>query len=114
MVIYRMEYVLQYWLNALMGAVLAVIGIYSKHLGSKIKKEVAEREAVKVAMVALLHDRLFQCCQFHIKNGYIPLADAEKILDNMEMLYTTYTALGGNGTGTEIYKRARALPIKNM
>lgn len=109
-----MSLIAEYWLNAVMGAVLAVIGIYSKHLGGKIKKEVQEREAVKAAMVAMLHDRLFQCCKYHIKNGYIPLDDAEEVLDNMGMLYKTYAALGGNGTGTEIYNRAKALPIKNM
>lgn len=108
-----MDFIIEYWLNILFGAVLAVMGFYTKHLGSKIKKEIVERDAVKTAMVALLHDRLFQCCQFHLKNGYIPLEDSEKILDNMEMLYTTYAALGGNGTGTEIYKRARELPLRN-
>lgn len=32
---------------------------------------------------------------------------------NLEYLYRSYHALGGNGTGTELYNRAKALPIKN-
>ena len=32
---------------------------------------------------------------------------------NLEYLYRSYHALGGNGTGTELYNRAKGLPIKN-
>ena len=32
---------------------------------------------------------------------------------NLEYLYRSYHALGGNGTGTELYNRAKALPIRN-
>lgn len=28
-------------------------------------------------------------------------------------LYKTYHVMGGNGTGTELYNRAKALPIHN-
>ena len=38
--------------------------------------------------------------------------EAETVLDNLKLLYDTYSALGGNGTGTELYTRAKALPIK--
>lgn len=31
----------------------------------------------------------------------------------LKYLYDSYHALGGNGTGTELYNRAKALPIKN-
>lgn len=34
-------------------------------------------------------------------------------LTNIGYLYNSYHALGGNGTGTELYNRAKALPIKN-
>ena len=34
-------------------------------------------------------------------------------LTNIGYLYDSYHALGGNGTGTELYNRAKALPIKN-
>ena len=33
-------------------------------------------------------------------------------LKNVEYLYKSYHALGGNGTGTELYTRAKALPIR--
>lgn len=40
--------------------------------------------------------------------GCISLED----FDDFEHLYRAYHALGGNGTGTEIYDRVRALPIR--
>lgn len=108
-----MDWILEYWIQALFGGILAVLAFMMKQLDKKIKQERAENEAIKTAMVAILHDRLFQCCRYHIKNGYIPLDESEAVLDNLKMLYDTYSALGGNGTGTEIYNRAKALPLKD-
>ena len=36
----------------------------------------------------------------------------EHLLHIFEHLYKAYHALGGNGTGTEIYKRVKELPMK--
>ena len=107
-----MDFIIEYWLQAIFGAMITILGVMIKRLDTKLKQERAESEAVKTAMVAMLHDRLFQCCRYHIKNGYIPLDESESALDNLRMLYETYSALGGNGTGTELYHRAVALPIR--
>lgn len=107
-----MDWMIEYWLQALFGAMIAALGVMIKRLDSKIKQERNENEAVKTAMIAMLHDRLFQCCRYHLKNGYIPLEESESALDNLRMLYDTYHALGGNGTGTELYQRVVKLPIK--
>ncbi len=56
----------------------------------------------------MLHDRLYQGCRYHIRNGEI--ADGE--MKNMEYLYKDYHALGGNRTGTELYNRIKKLPLK--
>ena len=55
----------------------------------------------------ILHDRIYQACQHYIQQGYIDMAG----LKNLEYLYRSYHALGGNGTGTELFNRAKALPI---
>lgn len=107
-----LDWIIEYWLQALFGAMLGALGVMMKKLDAKIKQEREENVAVKTAMVAMLHDRLFQCCRHHIKTGYIPLEEAESILDNIRMLYETYSALGGNGTGTELYHRVTKLPIR--
>ena len=107
-----MDWIIEYWLQALFTAALGVLGVMIKKLDNRIKQERAENDAVKTAMVAMLHDRLFQCCRHLIKQGFIPLEESESVLDNIRMLYETYSALGGNGTGTELYHRVVALPIR--
>ena len=54
-----------------------------------------------------MHDRLYQSCTYYIKQGHIDMGG----LKNIEYLYKSYHALGGNGTGTELYNRAKALPL---
>lgn len=107
-----MNWILEYWLQALFAGILGIFAYMMQQLNSKIKQERAENEAIKTAMIAILHDRLFQCCRHHIKNGYIPIDESEGVLDNLKLLYDTYSALGGNGTGTELYTRAKSLPLR--
>ena len=65
-------------------------------------------DAMKEANLALLHDRLYQGCKHYIAQGHIDVDS----LKNIEYLYRAYHALGGNGTGTELYTRVQKLPIK--
>lgn len=73
----------------------------------RIKAQEEERKAVKEGLLAIMHDRLYQSCTFYIKQGSIDTGG----LKNLEYLYKSYHALGGNGTGTELYNRAKSLPI---
>lgn len=59
-------------------------------------------------MVALLHDSLFRNCEQYIKRGEITVNE----LENLETLYASYHALGGNGTGTALYEKCKLLSIK--
>lgn len=106
------EFIINYWIQAVFAGILSVLGYFVKKLYNKINHDISERSAMKIAMIAILHDRLFQSCSYYIKLGYIPLDDAERILDNVGMLYSSYSDLGGNGTGTELYNRLKALPLK--
>ncbi len=83
------------------------IGILTFAWGYLIKK-VTEYKNIKTGLLAMMHDRLYQGCTYYIKMGYIDTAG----LKNLEYLYVSYHALGGNGTGTELYNRAKSLPIK--
>ena len=62
---------------------------------------------MKEAIVAMLHDRLYQACRFYLSKGEID----EDGYANLETLYKTYHGLGGNSTGTELYNRASKLKI---
>ncbi|KRK73417.1 hypothetical protein FD02_GL001276 [Lacticaseibacillus nasuensis JCM 17158] len=61
-------------------------------------------------MVALLHHEIYELCNGHIERGSISTGD----LDDLGYLFTSYKALGGNGTGEALYKKVLALPIKNQ
>ena len=112
------EFIQKYWLEVLFGGIVSILTAFVKHLSSNFKKEKEERKKkseeeskeqalLKDGVLALLHDRIFQACQYHMQNGYIAVQD----LNNLEYLYKGYRGLGGNGTGEELYKRCKSLPI---
>lgn len=78
-----LDWIIRYWVQWLFGLICAALLAGYRRLAKRVKVQEAERKA--------------------IKNG----------LRNMDYLYRSYHALGGNGTGTELYNRAKALPIKN-
>ena len=117
------EFIIKYWLEVLFAAITGALGAYfkgvqkkqkekQKELEEKQKKTDAEFLALKQAMTAMLHDRLFELCNHYISIGYTPIEKAEQILDNAKIIYDAYHALGGNGTGNDIYKAFKALPLK--
>lgn len=106
------EFIIKYWIEFLFGLAIAGLSFCYKKLSSVIKKRTDEQDAIKQGMLAILHDRLFQGCNYYLELGYIPLEKAEEILDNLKILYGAYHALGGNGTGTNIYNRTIILPLK--
>ena len=76
--------------------------------GCRIERQCAEEYGIPVMEVlALLHDRIYTECYRFMELGYI----TRDGLRNLNYLYKTYHVMGGNGTGTELYKRACALPI---
>lgn len=113
------DFIRQYWLQTLFTAMVSGLTISVRHLYNKLKKDREDRELrfeeeskeqklIKEGVLAILHDRLYQSCQFHIHKKSITVAD----LDNLEYLYRSYHDLGGNGTGTELYNRCKRLPIE--
>ena len=80
-------------------------------VGSSKLASTAERartNAINAGVLALLHDRLYQACTFYLKRKYCTLEDR----DNLEYMFRPYKALGGNGTGEDLYNRCLALPYE--
>lgn len=96
------DFVLKYWVQEVMAVITAAVGF----LINKVRIWKKEQDLVKSGVLALLHDRLYQACQFYIQRGYCTLADR----DNLEYMFEPYKALGGNGTGEDLYNRCLALP----
>lgn len=102
------SFISEWWLTWAFGVLAGCMTAGYKRLSKKIKADEAERTAIKTGLVAILHDRLYQACMHYLQLGCID----DDGLENLEHLYGSYHALGGNGTGTELYNRAKALPLK--
>lgn len=113
-----MEFIRQYWLEVLFTTVISGVTLAVKSLFKQIKKDKKEREEksqaesaeqtlIKEGVLAILHDRLYQACQYHIAQKWCSVED----MRNIEYLYKGYHALGGNGTCTELFNRVCKLSI---
>lgn len=103
-----LDFIVRYWVEFLFGTMTTGIGFVCKTLYQRSKTQEEEQKRVKEGILAMLHDRLYQACTFYISKGSIDVDS----LKNVEYIYNAYHDLGGNGTGTELYNRVKALQIK--
>lgn len=73
-----------------------------------VKYKYSSNKLIREGVLAILHNKIYTLGKQYIDRGYITLED----LDDFEHLYKAYHALGGNGTGTEIYERVKNLQIR--
>lgn len=108
------EFILSHIAEFIAGvAMLFATGAY-KHLEKKIEaKDKANNEkdrkteAALKGVQALLHHQLYQDCQRLLEVNRVTPTE----LRDIEKIYESYHALGGNGTGTALYNRILSLPI---
>lgn len=103
------DFVKEYWLEALFTGALSLLSLLTKRLYNKLKQELTTQKLLKDGMIAMLHDRLYQLCTNYIANDGITVDE----LENLELLYNSYHNLGGNGTGTALFNRCKDLKIIN-
>ena len=101
------QFILQHIGELLFTGISGVLAAAYRRLSKRIKEQEKERQVIKTGLLAILHDRLYQACLRYISQGWIDDDD----MKNLEYLYKSYHALGGNGTGTELYNRAKSLPL---
>lgn len=73
-----------------------------------IKSRKNSNELIRDGILAILHNKIYTLGKQYIEDGEITVQD----FDEFEHLYTAYHNLGGNGTGTEVFNRVKALPYK--
>lgn len=88
-------------ISSLIGAIFVSAVNYVKLKNSSYK-------LIKDGVIAILHNKIYTLGKQYIAQEHISV----EALDDFEHLYKAYHALGGNGTGTEIYKRVKELPMK--
>ena len=62
---------------------------------------------IEKGVLAILHDRIYQNCAQHMKDGYIDVTDR----DNLRYMFEPYHGLGGNGTCSDCYSKVFKLPF---
>ena len=102
------QYIAAHWIEWLFAAISGALFAAYRGLSKRLKTEVVKNQAINAAVLALLHDRLYQACTFYLKRKYCTLEDR----DNLEYMFRPYKALGGNGTGEDLYNRCLALPYE--
>ena len=73
-----------------------------------IKHKSSSNRLIKKGVLTILHNKIYTLGKHYIEQKDISIED----LKDFECLYEAYHALGGNGTGTEIYERVKSLPIR--
>lgn len=63
---------------------------------------------LKAGVVAMLHHEIYQNCSSYLDRKCISTGE----LNDLEYLFTSYKALGGNGTGEILYTKCKSLPIR--
>lgn len=96
------EWVAKYWVTAACTLFAGLIG----KLWSKVKSTSNNQKAVHGAILALLRDRIYQSCQYHLKNKYIMNTDREVL----NAMFDEYFAMGGNGVVKHLKAEIDALP----
>lgn len=108
------DVVLRYWvgwLNSILAALIALM--YRRVIAIKKQQEANEKEnkkkddAICDALVALMRDRIFQACRYHLKDGYVKTGD----LEVLNALYESYHTLGGDTIATKLVERVNNLKI---
>ena len=88
---------------------LTILGVPSilTSLVTFIIVQINQNKAIKLAVRAMLRDRLLQGYKYHIAKGFADLDERA----NMENVYTQYKALKGNGDMKDLRKTFRHLPM---
>ena len=87
-------------------AVFASAGFW-QFVQYKVQSSDREKDALTQGVLSLLHSRLYDLARETIRRNGI----TEDELDELENLYRPYVGLGGNGTGLQLYERAKRLPL---
>lgn len=108
------------WLNAFfkvsVGSLLVIIckKVYNYSITVYGKGKVADQrrdadiQLLKNAIMAQQHDTIYRLTDEYLHRGYITLDE----LDNLEYIFNSYRALGGNGSGEYRFNKCKELPLK--
>lgn len=105
---FLVEAFVKYWLQFFCGAIAALMTLLWRRIIKNRKESETKENAMEQALLALLRDRLYQACRYHLKNGYITTGD----LEVLNGLNECYKAMGGNSTVHRMMQRIQNLELR--
>jgi hypothetical protein len=96
------EFIIKYWLQVLFGLITTVMAFVMR----KMNKKIAEQEAIRMGVQALLRDRIIEKYDRAIQDGYCPIHIRDSILEMAKQYYN----LGGNGVVNNLVDKIQYLP----
>lgn len=94
-------------LAPLLSAAVGFLVMAARRLRRRKAARTERRKALEAGVQALLRDRIYGECVRCLQKGFADVDD----IRNLESLYRPYHALGGNGTGTELFERVKKMPV---
>ena len=61
-----LEFIIKYWMEWSIGNVAVGLTLAYRRLSKKVKEQKDENKAMKDGLKAILHDRLYQSCNYYI------------------------------------------------
>lgn len=98
------EWVKEYWIKALFGSIVSAFGLLFAWLKKKFKRQVC----LEIGIQSLLRNEIRQEYKECLSKGYCSLDDMENIQD----MYDSYHALGGNGSVTRLVEKLKKMPTE--
>ena len=86
--------------------VLGIPGLFAGLIGF-VRLQVKANKAMRLAVQAMLRDRLLQGYKHYLEKGWADLDDRS----NMDNVWRQYHALGGNGDMNDLRRTFRHLPM---
>lgn len=119
------EFIVKYWLEVTFTGILGVLTLGFKKFSKSVKSELAEsitkevsetlvseiedQKILKLAMQAMLRDRLIQSYNYFIEKGCCAIHDRDNVIN----MYNQYHNLGANGVIDGLMYELMELPVAN-
>lgn len=87
--------------------IISVLG--SSGLWAFLQKKSERKDASRLMLLGLGHDRIITLCEKYISRGSLSHDEYENLY---EYLYKPYKEMGGNGTAERLMEEVKKLPVK--
>jgi len=101
------EFVAKYWLEFVFGLIVAALGAGYAKISKRLKEEKVRNTAIENGVRDILRMQILDTYDKCKAAGSISVSRKDAI----DSAYTSYHALGGNGTITQVHNELMAMPI---